>query len=90
MSFFNFFRKPQPSANAARARLKIVLAHERAGHKGPDYLPKLHKDLIRVVRKYITVADDKVSVRVQDSGSLNRLEVNIELPANGLAARREK
>ncbi len=87
MSLFSFFRKPQPSAGAARERLKIVLAHERSSSRGPDYLPKLHKDLIRVVRKYITVADDKVSVRVQDSGSLNRLEVNIELPANGLAAR---
>ena len=87
MSLFSFFRKPQPSAGAARERLKIVLAHERSSSKGPDYLPKLHKDLIRVVRKYITVADDKVSVRVQDSGAMNRLEVNIELPANGLATR---
>ncbi len=84
MSFFGFFRKPEPSANAARARLKIVLAHERAGHKGPDYLPKLHKDLIRVVRKYITVPDDKISVRVKDSGSTNRLEVNIDLPTSSM------
>ncbi len=84
MNFFNFFRKPQPSANAARARLKIVLAHERAGHRGPDYLPKLHKDLIRVVRKYITVPDDNVSVRVKDSGTTNRLVVNIDLPTSSL------
>ncbi len=84
MSFFNFFRKPPPSANAARARLKIVLAHERAGHKGPDYLPKLHRDLIRVVRKYITVPDDNVSVRVKDSGTTNRLVVNIDLPTSSL------
>ncbi len=85
MSFFNFFRKsPPPSANAARARLKMVLAHERAGHKGPDYLPKLHRDLIRVVRKYITVPDDSVSVRVKDSGTTNRLEVNIDLPTSSL------
>ena len=27
MSLFSFFRKPQPSAGAARERLKIVLAH---------------------------------------------------------------
>ncbi|MDH3473093.1 MAG: cell division topological specificity factor MinE [Rhodospirillales bacterium] len=84
MRLFNLFRKEPPSANAARERLKIVLAHERAGLKGPDYLPKLHKDLIRVVRKYITVGDDKVSVRVQDSGTINRLEVNIELPTTSL------
>jgi cell division topological specificity factor len=84
MRLFHFFRRQPPSANAARERLKIVLAHERAGLKGPDYLPKLHKDLIRVVRKYITVGDDKVSVRVQDSGTINRLEVNIELPTTSL------
>ena len=83
MSLFGFFRKAPPSAPAARERLKIVLAHERAGLRGPDYLPKLHKDLIRVIRKYIVVDDSKVSVRVQDSGSINRLEVNIDLPAHG-------
>ena len=56
MSLFSFFRKPQPSANAARDRLRIVLAHERASSKGPDYLPKLHKDLIRVVRPQIQIS----------------------------------
>lgn len=89
MSFFGLFgRKAPPSASMARERLKIVMSHERAGLKGPDYLPKLHKDLVRVVRKYIQVGDDKVSVRVEDSGLVNRLEVNIELPTNGIAAHR--
>ena len=42
MSIFSFFRSaPRPSAVQAKERLQIVMAHERAGRSGPDYLPML-------------------------------------------------
>ena len=86
MSLLDLFRRRPPSAPAARERLQILMAHERAGLKGPDFLPKLHKDLIRVCKKYMMIEDDKVSVRVEELGSVSMLEVNIELPGNGHAA----
>lgn len=88
MSLLDLFRKRPPSAPAARERLQILMAHERAGLRGPDYLPKLHKDLLRVCKKYMAIDDNKVSVRVEELGSVSMLEVNIELPANGAMAHR--
>ena len=80
MNLLDVFRKRPPSAPAARERLQILMAHERVGSKGPDFLPKLHKDLLRVCKKYMQISDDKVSVRVEELGNVSMLEVNIELP----------
>ncbi len=88
MSLLDLFRKNPPSAPAARERLQILMAHERAGLKGPGYLPKLHKDLLRVCKKYMQIDDSKVSVRVEELGSISMLEVNIELPGDGQTAYR--
>ncbi len=78
----------QSSAPAAKERLQILMAHERAGRKGPDFLPKLQRDLLRVIAKYIRVDEDKVSVQVEDAGGVSMLEVNIELPEEPPAAGR--
>jgi cell division topological specificity factor len=87
MNLLDLFRKQPPSAPAARERLQILMAHERVGAKGPDFLPKLHKDLLRVCKKYMQISDDKVSVRVEELGNISMLEVNIELPGGGAYAR---
>lgn len=82
MSIFDFFRpRPQPSATAAKERLQILLAHERATASAPEYLPKLQQEIIDLVTKYVQVADDKISVHYANSGSVSTLEVNVELPA---------
>jgi cell division topological specificity factor len=42
MGLLNLFFSPhRHSASIAKERLKIVLAHERAGRHAPDFLPKL-------------------------------------------------
>lgn len=87
MNLLDLFRKQPPSAPAARERLQILMAHERVGAKGPDFLPKLHKDLLRVCKKYMQISDDKVSVRVEELGNISMLEVNIELPGGAPYAR---
>ena len=87
MNLLDLFRRQPPSAPAARERLQILMAHERAGAKGPDFLPKLHKDLLRVCKKYMQISDDKVSVRVEELGNISMLEVNIELPGGDAYAR---
>jgi cell division topological specificity factor len=50
MSVFDFFFPRRPaSASIAKERLQIVLAHERAGRDGPDFLPQLQRDLLAVI-----------------------------------------
>jgi len=81
MSFFDFFRARQkPSAIEAKERLQILLAHERSDLAKPDYLPKLHKELLQVIAKYVEIDEDKIHVDFETQGSVSTLEVNIELP----------
>lgn len=82
MKLLDFFLGNRPrTADAARDRLQLIVVRDRAATgEGPDFLPMLQKDLIEVVRKYVDIGDDKVSVDVDRKDNLSMLEVNIELP----------
>ena len=80
MGIFNFLFSPnRNSAAIAKERLKIVLAHERASNSAPDFLPKLQKELIDVVARYVAISDQMIRVNVGKSGETSVLEINIEL-----------
>ncbi len=86
MSLFDFFFPKKPaSAAIAKERLQIVLAHERAGRDGPDFLPLLQKELLAVVAKYIPVKDDMIRVQMGKAGTASVLEINVEMPRAKLA-----
>lgn len=82
MDWLKFFKSEQKStANTAKERLKLVVAHQRRGNaNGPNWLPKLREELIMVVRKYVPVPEDAVNVQVQREDGLEVLEMNIALP----------
>ncbi|HLN24127.1 MAG TPA: cell division topological specificity factor MinE [Patescibacteria group bacterium] len=81
MTLFGLFaRQPPKTAEAARERLQILLAHERAGLAGADFLPQLQREIIEVIRKYVEVDDERVQVTLDREQNLSVLEVNIELP----------
>jgi cell division topological specificity factor len=80
MSLLDYFfsRKPQ-SAAIAKERLQILLAHERAGRSGPDFLPLLQRELIAVVRKYVEISDDMIRVKLENERpGASVLEINVE------------
>src|SRR5437016_14117795 len=87
------FRPHRHSAAIAKERLKIVLAHERAGRHAPDFLPRLQKELIDVVCRYVEIREDMIRVNLGKSGDTSLLEINIEIegakpklsPPRGLA-----
>lgn len=83
MSFFSFFvGEKKKSANVAKERLQIILAHERSGRNAaePDYLPALQRELIAVISKYIKINADDIKVNLERQDNLEVLEVKIELP----------
>lgn len=85
MSFFSFFlgEKKKTSANIAKERLQLILAHERSGKDGapqPDYLPALQQELITVITKYIKISPEDIKVNLERHDDLEVLEVKIELP----------
>ena len=93
MGFFRSLFQPRPpSATIARERLKIVLAHERAGRNAPDFLPTLQKELLAVVSRYVEISEDMIRVTLGNSGDTSLLEINIEIeggkPKSGGAALR--
>ena len=81
MSIFSFFRPEQKSPAAqAKERLQIVMAHERSGRSGPDFLPMLQQELLAVIAKYVDLDENKVEVKLDRGSDFSTLEVNIELP----------
>lgn len=83
MSWMDVFRaqKKPSSAQMAKERLQLVVAHRRTGGSGqPDYFPQLQKDLLKVLRKYVHVNDDAVHMDIEREGDLEVLELNITLP----------
>src|SRR6266851_3330146 len=80
MGLLNLFFSPhRHSAAIAKERLKIVLAHERAGRGAPDFLPRLQRDLIEVVGRYVEMKEDMIRVNLGKSGETSLLEINIEI-----------
>lgn len=82
---FDWFRPSRPNtANAARERLQMLLAIERRPGQGSDFLPKLQNELLEVIRKYVEIDQERVSVELERGIDISVLEVNIELPAHAL------
>ncbi len=81
MGIFRFFKRAEDtSATIARDRLQVLIAHQRSGRRGPDYLPQLKQDILDVIKKYVAVSDDSVSVELDTQDNCDVLELNITLP----------
>ena len=84
MGIFDYLLKKgkSNSASVAKERLQIIVAHERRKRNQPDYIPMMQQEILQVIRKYVQIADDQVSVQVEDSDDCSVLELNITLPEN--------
>ncbi|MAA74531.1 MAG: cell division topological specificity factor MinE [Salinisphaeraceae bacterium] len=82
MSWLNIFRsEKKSSAQMAKERLQVVVAHRRASRGDhPEYFPNLQRDLLKVLQKYIQVDDDAVQIGIERDGDLEVLELNITVP----------
>lgn len=81
MGWFDYFRQgEQSSAQLAKERLQIVIAHERLDRNGPDYLPQLRRDIMDVIRKYVPITEEQVNVQFEKGADYDVLELNIALP----------
>jgi cell division topological specificity factor len=81
MGFFSFFLgEKKKTATVAKERLQLILAHERnSTSDNADYLPKLQRELMAVIAKYVNVNPDDIKVQMDRQGNLEVLEVKIEL-----------
>jgi cell division topological specificity factor len=79
MNFLRLFSRSQ-SAPAARERLQVLLAHERASAGDSDLVTKLRDEIMRVIAKHVQIDDEKVSVRMERGAQVSTLAVDIEIP----------
>ncbi|MCV2354959.1 cell division topological specificity factor MinE [Paucibacter sp. B2R-40] len=82
MGFLSYFLgEKKTTANVAKERLQLILAHERNGRTAsPDYLPQLKNELLLVISKYMKIDPDDIKVSLEHQGDLDVLELKIELP----------
>ena len=79
MNLFRFFSRTQ-SAPAARERLQVLLAHERASAGDSDLVTKLRDEILRAISKHMQIDDDKVRVTMERGPQVSTLAVDIEIP----------
>jgi cell division topological specificity factor len=82
MGLLDYFRNTQQkgTANVAKERLQILVAHDRAERNRPSYLPKLQHEILEVIRKYVDVDMNSVSVTYEQEETHEVIELNIVLP----------
>jgi len=87
MGLLDLFRSQRKgSANVAKERLQILVAHDRAARNRPSYLPKLQSEILEVIRKYVNVDQDAISVNFEQDEHQEILELNIVLPEQAHSA----
>lgn len=79
MNLRRFFSRTQ-SAPAARERLKVLLAHERAAVGDSDLVAKLRDEILRAISKHMQIDSEKVSVTMERGAQVSTLAVDIEIP----------
>jgi cell division topological specificity factor len=86
MSLFDFLKPKKNTASVAKERLRIIVAQERSSRGAPDYLPLLQRELLEVIRKYVSVDVDAVKVEMAKDGDHDVLDISVSLPDGRAAA----
>ena len=79
MGLLAFFRRTPPTANVAKERLRIIVAQERSTRGAPEYLPLLRRELLEVIRKYVSVDLEAVKVDLVRDGEHEVLDISVSL-----------
>ncbi|MES2141599.1 MAG: cell division topological specificity factor MinE [Pseudomonadota bacterium] len=75
-----FRGRRKSTASLAKERLQIIVSHERRTENDADFLPKLQRELVEVIAKYVDIDQDQVKVELEKTGNCSVLELNITLP----------
>ena len=73
-------RRPEASANVAKERLRIIVAQERSTRGAPDYLPMTRNELLEVIKKYVQVDIEAISINLEHDSGHEVLELSVALP----------
>jgi len=85
MNLFGLFNRNR-SAPAARERLQLLLAHERALADRTDLAAVLQQEILAVIARHIPIDRDKVMVKLERGTHVSTLAIDIEMPEESAAA----
>lgn len=86
MGIFDFLTtRNKNTASVAKDRLRILIEQERSVRGAPDYLPLLQRELLEVIRKYVNVDVEAVTVDLIKDGDHEVLDISVSLPEKGAA-----
>lgn len=89
MRLLDLFRSPPArTADTAKERLQVVLALERTKSSGPSFLPQLQEELLQVIKKYVDIDNENVSIELERGPEASMLDIAIELPTKPRPSRR--
>jgi len=73
--------REQSSANTARERLQLVLAHDRVDMSSltTDLLDKMRKEILDVVAKYVEIDFEEVAVSLETEDRMTALVANLPI-----------
>jgi cell division topological specificity factor len=82
MSLIDFINRllgrQAPSANTARQRLQLVLAHDRSD-LNPELLEQMRREILEVVQKYVEIDLDSGDVSLETEDRVTALVANLPI-----------
>jgi len=73
-------QRKKKTANVAKDRLQILLAHERSERNAPEYLPQMRDEILAVIAKYVEIDQDQWQISIEEANGFEVLELNLVLP----------
>lgn len=77
MSFLDKILGRESSAEIAKNRLSIVLAHERSTNL--PYLDKMRTEIVEIIKKYTGAGENSINFKTDSNQNMNMLEIEITL-----------
>lgn len=77
MSFLDKILGRESSAEIAKNRLSIVLAHERSTNL--PYLDKMRTEIVEIIKKYTGAGENSINFKADSNQNMNMLEIEITL-----------
>ena len=78
-------RRQEASANTARERLQLVLAHDRTD-LSPDLLDQMRREILEVVAKYVEIDIDEGAVSLETEDRMTALVANLPIKRDSSGA----